>query len=133
MLQVYVQLQAGNVMVHTTYVQGPCNFCNPLVADNQSQTGVLATCFNLGRTCQHHHHWRDPLSDTHPVAVGYICLSTGAQEAYFHEHPDLGTANTGIRGQTSHTHTLQAMSLDPAVQHRTAHEPHSSVSVSTNY
>jgi len=85
-----------------------------LVADTQNQTGVLATFFNLGRTCQHHHHWRHPLLDTHPVAVGYICLSTGAQGAYFHEHPDLGTANTGIRGQKSRTHTLQAMSLDPA-------------------
>ncbi len=93
-----------------------------LVADTQNQTGVLATCFNLGRTCQHHHHWRDPLLDIHPVAVGCICLSIGAQEAYFHGHPDLGTAYTGIHGQKSHTHTLQAMSLDPAMQHRTVHD-----------
>lgn len=90
-----------------------------LVADTQKQTGVLATCFNLGRTCQHHHHWRDPLLDIHPVAVGYICLSIGAQEAYCHGHPDLGIAYTSIRGQKSHTRTLPAMSLDPAIQHRT--------------
>ena len=81
--------------------------------------------FSLLKIClkirQHHHHHHcylvHPLLGKYPVAVGCICLATDAQEACSLEHPDLGTVCTDMHGQSCRTHILQAMFLDPAVQH----------------